>query len=140
MSEPTIVHKGHCRCGGVAVTASAPPHFTGYCHCDDCRRSAGGALIAFVGFNRDEISWDCAKSLARYENPPATRLFCNHCGTPVGYLDARLDDRIYFYTGFMTTPAAYPPASHAYVNEKLPWLAVDDDLPKAETTSVERPR
>ena len=134
----TVSHEGGCRCGAVRFSANAEPHFTSYCHCEDCRRSTGAPVAAFVGFYRSEVDWS-ADATASYSRPPATRLFCPQCGAPIGYRDDRLPDRIYFYTGAMDEPERFAPAQHAYAGEQLPWLALADDLPRQQATTVRRP-
>lgn len=136
--NPSSNHRGHCRCGAVAFTARAEPHFTSYCHCEDCRRATGAPVAAFVGFMRDEIEWD-RDGFATFGQPLVARLFCPQCGAPIGYCDERLPDRIYFYTTAMAEPERFPPTQHAYTGEQLPWLELADDLPRNAATTVQRP-
>lgn len=130
--------KGQCRCGAVRFAASTQPHTSSYCHCADCRRSTGGPVAAFVGFNETEVEWQ-AEGHAAWANPPVERLFCPNCGSPVGYRDDRLAGRIYFYTGILDAPEEFPPTIHAYAPQQLPWLELTDDLPRMDATSVDRP-
>ena len=74
-----------------------------------------------------------------YENGPVTRSFCGVCGSPIAYVDERLEDVIYFTLGAMDMPADFPPTLHAYVSEQLPFLRMSDDLPRHLKTSVKRP-
>ena len=129
---------GSCRCGAIRFSASAPPHFSGYCHCDDCRRATGAPVAAFVGFREGEVTW--TGEPAAYGAPPVSRLFCRDCGAPLGYRDARLDDRVYLYTAALDRPQDHPPQSHSYSGERLPWLRLADDLPGHPGTSVPRPK
>ena len=48
-------HTGHCLCGQTKYTASGQPSAAHACHCDDCRRFAGGAFIG-VDFETLNIS------------------------------------------------------------------------------------
>ena len=36
-ASDNTIHKGHCFCGAVEVTATGAPFAMGYCHCKDCR-------------------------------------------------------------------------------------------------------
>ena len=129
---------GSCRCGAIRFAASASPLFSGYCHCEDCRRAGGAPVIAFVGFRRADVDWS-GEEPARYGEPPVERLFCRTCGAPLGYRDERLADRIYLYTCALDRPQDHPPQSHSYAGERLPWLRLHDGLPEHETTAVRRP-
>ncbi|WP_027053778.1 GFA family protein [Mesorhizobium erdmanii] len=134
----TAPHAGGCRCGAVRFEASAEPHHVSYCHCGDCRRASGAPVSAFVGFPVDKVMFT-GKSLKMYENGPVTRSFCAICGSPIAYVDDRLEDDIYFMLGAMDMPAAFTPTQHAYVGEQLPFLHMSDDLPRHLKTSVTRP-
>ena len=132
------IHKGYCRCGGVTIEASGTPRFSGYCHCDDCRRSNGAALVAFVGFDHDQFSWTSSETLSSWQNGTFTRQFCKACGAPIAYLDAAAPELVFFYTAFMQEPANFPPQSHSYYSGKIDWLQLADDLPKHDKTSFPR--
>ncbi len=101
-----------------------------YCHCGDCRRATGAAVTVFVGFAEQGITFISTRPAAHRTRPDVERLFCRDCGTPVAYRDGRLEDRIYFYLGVMTTPDRYAPTCHAFVSEKLARVELDDTLPR----------
>jgi hypothetical protein len=127
-------HRGHCRCGSVVTVAHGEPQISVYCHCDDCRRSAGAPVIASVGFERLAVSWQADATLKRYRKGTATRLFCSHCGSPVAQEHDSADHMIFFNTGFMDNPNNYPPTYHTFAGQKLDWLELTDDLRKVEKT------
>ena len=70
---------------------------------------------------------------------PVIRTFCGTCGSPLSYVDARLEGQTYLMLGAMDSPENYTPTLHAYVHEKLPYLHFDDGLPCIEGASVPRP-
>lgn len=37
---------------------------------------------------------------------------------------------IHLYAASLSDPAAFEPAFHVHYEERLPWLHIDDDLPK----------
>ncbi|MCC0030236.1 MAG: GFA family protein [Brucellaceae bacterium] len=127
-------HRGHCRCGSVVLLAHADPDFSVYCHCDDCRRATGAPVLASIGFPNDAIEWESSKTLARYRNGTASRLFCSMCGSPVAQEHESAADRIFINTGFMDDPEAFPPTAHTFAGRQLSWLKLADDLPRAEKT------
>jgi hypothetical protein len=133
-----VSHIGGCRCGAVRFEAKAEPDHVSYCHCVDCRRASGAPFSAFVGFETRHVVFT-GKALKMFENGTATRSFCGVCGSPIAYVDERLEDHIYFVLGAMDRPEAFNPTVHAYVSQKLPWIVLCDGLPQHDRTSVPRP-
>ena len=131
-------HTGACRCGAVRFSASAEPHHVSYCHCADCRRASGAPVSAFVGFRTGEVSLE-GEALRHFENGPVSRSFCGTCGSPIAYVDARLEGRIYCMLGVMDHPENYQPTLHAWVSQQLPFVHMTDGLPRRTSTSVPRP-
>lgn len=128
------VHRGHCRCEGIVVEVNAEPEVSVYCHCDDCRRSAGAPVIAAVGFDKTAINWQTKETLATWINGTCTRLFCKRCGSPVAQEHESAPTRTYLNTCFMDEPERFPPNFHSYAPAQLPWLELTDDLPRKEKT------
>jgi hypothetical protein len=131
-------HAGGCRCSAVRFSATAEPHHVSYCHCADCRRASGAPVSAFVGFMRDDVEIT-GSTLRSFENGPVTRSFCGTCGSPIAYVDNRLEGRVWLMLGAMDHPASYKPSLHAYVSEQLPYVQMPDGLPRHLGTSVPRP-
>lgn len=129
--------QGGCRCGAVRVAARAEPFWCSWCHCSDCRKATGAPATVFVGF-RDADLDIAGSSLAVHRNDPVERLFCRECGTPVGYRDSRLAGETYLYLGVMDRPGRFRPTRHAFVSERLPFVSIDDGLPRFERFSIER--
>lgn len=130
------VHRGHCRCEGVVILAEGEPEASVYCHCDDCRRSAGAPLIAAAGFNKANVTWQAYKTLSTYVSGTCTRLFCKVCGSPVAQEHESASDMIFFNTGFMDEPENFPPTFHSFEAMQLSWLALNDTLPRYEKTKI----
>ena len=78
-------------------------------------------------------------TLQTFENGAVTRSFCAVCGSPIAYIDQRLEGRVFFMLGAMDRPANYPPTLHAYAREQLPFVHMPDELPRHPKTSVPRP-
>ncbi|RST80202.1 GFA family protein [Aquibium carbonis] len=133
----TVSHTGGCRCGAVRFETAVAPHHVSYCHCADCRRASGAPVSAFVGFPADGVRF-AAEEPRLFENGPVSRSFCATCGSPIAYVDARLENQIWFMLGAMDHPQDYKPTLHAYVREQLPYVHMSDDLPRLERSSVER--
>ena len=95
------------------------------------RRAGGGfrgwydSAVCFIG---------SAPSIYR-SSPHAERLFCDVCGTPLGYRDDRLPGETYFYTGVLDDPTPYAPDRQAFVDERLPWTPLNPHLPQHARSS-----
>ena len=125
-------------CGRTRFTIFSDPNFASYCHCDDCRASTGAAVSAFVGFETAHLVWQ-GEPLKQYPSSKGIlRGFCPECGTSMTYEDEKLPHDIYFYVGVFDDPDGLPMQSHSYVEEKLVWLHINDELPKEEGTAAPR--
>jgi len=82
--------KGRCYCGELRYEVHIPngkrPHYSGYCHCDSCRRAHAAPLYQVVIM---EASWfeitageDLLKDFTR-PGSRITRSFCSACGTRI---------------------------------------------------------
>jgi hypothetical protein len=76
--------KGNCLCGAVRITAKAMNIKVGACHCDMCRKWAGGPLM-MVDCGSD-VSFEGADNIATFSSSEwAERGFCSNCGTHLFY-------------------------------------------------------
>ncbi len=125
-------------CGRTRFTIFDQPNLATYCHCDDCRTSTGAAVSAFVGFETAHLVWQ-GEPLKQYRSSPTVlRGFCSECGTSMTYEDEKLPQHIYFYIGVFDDPDSLPMTNHSYVEQKLTWLKINDDLPSNTGTAVPR--
>lgn len=80
----SIQAKGHCLCGAVSIEAQSMSTNVGACHCNMCRRWAGGPLLAVDCKNDVNISG--LDSVSVYSSSDwAERGFCSACGTHLFY-------------------------------------------------------
>ena len=130
------LHAGVCRCGLISADMRAEPILRSYCHCRDCRKQTGAPVMAFVAFREQDVDWFGTPKTFR--SAGVERSFCEHCGSQIGYRDDKLPGEIYFSLGFMDDPEEYPPTLHAFEKRRLPFLHIDDDLPRFDGFSIER--
>lgn len=71
---------GRCLCGSVRFTAAPKEHIVGICHCEMCRRWAGGSFFAIdCG---DTVKFESTEDLAIYPSSEwGERGFCKKCGS-----------------------------------------------------------
>jgi len=64
---------------------------------------------------------------------------CGDCGSALLYEDAAIPaDDIYIAVAAFDDPGRLTPTAHAFWSSRLPWLMIDDDLPKFAGTSRRR--
>ncbi len=120
---------GGCLCGAVRYVASGEPVNVRVCHCEQCRRSTGGAFWARALYSQDDVAIEGAT--AGYPTSGwLERVFCPKCGATL--FSRSLDDRNVMGVSLVTLdhPAALAPTEHIFAEEMLPWLHLDDGLPR----------
>lgn len=130
--------RGHCLCGAIELRLRGDPISITYCHCESCRRATGSPLTVVVGYEVAQVSYPREKPRPFASSPGIDRPFCPHCGSRIGYSDARLPGKVYFHVGLLDKPERFAPTCHALAAERLPWLQIDDSLPQYAGFSVPR--
>ena len=65
----------------------------------------------------------------------AERGFCDRCGSTLTMHETVLDDRVQVALGSLDRPENVRPDDHVWTGSQLPWLRIDDDLPRFPRTS-----
>lgn len=63
----------------------------------------------------------------------AERGFCSRCGTTLTYATPARPGELDFTLATLDEPATLPPRMHIWVEDKLPWVKISDDLPQFAT-------
>ncbi len=128
---------GGCRCGAVRFRAEGEPLWVAHCHCADCRRATSSAMATYAGYPRERFTFTQGEP-GRYDSSPrVSRRFCGTCGTPLTYEGARWAGEIHVFVCAFDVPGVFQPTAHVYTERQLPWLHVDDGLPRFARTSAE---
>ncbi len=123
---------GGCLCGAVRYEAGEAPLRTAYCHCRMCQK-AGGAPFAVGVFFRSEAFRITRGEAKFYKSSDfAERGFCATCGSRLIYR-ACGDPFVSVEVGSLDRPGDVTPEYHTGVESRVPWLTVDDDLPRLRT-------
>jgi N-acetylglutamate synthase-like GNAT family acetyltransferase len=124
---------GHCLCGKVRYAFSGAPNWQGHCHCESCRRATGSGMASFLGVSDGAWRWTGGTPACFASSPGVRRHFCPHCGTPMAYASDRWPGEIHFHAGTLDDPAAFQPTAHDMAHERLPWVMLNDGLPRHHT-------
>ena len=129
MGEETVPTTGGCLCGAVRYETKATPIGACHCHCEQCRRHTGAVFASAVGFSTEEISWTNEQPSMYRSSENCGRLFCSRCGSALAqqWLDIGM---LWPLIGTLDHPESVLPEFHMFTEEQIPWLKLDDGLPR----------
>ena len=124
---------GGCVCGGTRYVLKSRPFALVECHCIDCRRSAGAPYVTWGSVARVDlvITKGEARKIA-YAN--RIRCFAACCGTHLFFEDADDSEAIDVTIGSLDDPTPFAPQKVIWLEDKLPWVTIDDSLPRFQKT------
>lgn len=140
MSDSRV--RARCHCGGVVLMLALPSRMCGHCHCESCRRIHAAAFVTWTGFVRDQVRVESGQDMLRAyaSSPNVTRQFCGRCGTQLLYVSSDEPEKVYIPRAAILeaeadaddTSIAFDrePECHVNMADAVPWLSVDDALPK----------
>ena len=130
-SKKDPVATGGCLCGGIRFDAWDEPLMVGYCHCRFCQLATGAPLNAAVVYRPHAVQFHGTPKVYT-SSLIAKRAFCGECGTSLYTIHYAPDTGDYcaIRLATMDHPEDFPPTSHYGVESKIPWLDVNDDLPR----------
>lgn len=105
---------GGCQCGRVRYRVTLENDDAYLCHCRMCQRATGGFAAAFVGAQKDSVTWESPPDWYR-SSPIAHRPFCSVCGTPLGFAFMEGGTHFDLTVGSFDDPSQFVPTSHSGV-------------------------
>ena len=118
------------RCGAVRYEIGKPTD-NWYCHCENCRRSTGAPVTAWAMTPIESLSWSSGEQARHESSPGVYRGFCRDCGTPISYETLYQGAPVFcVLTSTLDHPEQNPPTRHVFDSERIPWLTVNDELPR----------
>ena len=60
------------------------------------------------------------------------REFCANCGTQIAFRASQNPRTVDVNVGALAEPARFPPEKHIYCKSAIPWLSLEDELPRFE--------
>jgi len=114
----------------------------GYCHCSICRRSSGAPVMAWV--NTPRVGFRLLRGTPRFVATSAEfrRAFCADCGTIMWTesIEPQRWNMVSVHHGTIGRAAEIEPASHLCFDDRLPWLQIDDAIPRTARSMLLHPR
>ncbi len=124
---------GGCLCGAIRYQISAPAFDIAYCHCRMCQRFTGGQIVAGAHFPIEAFRVTQGDLKYYRSSPIAERGFCADCGSSMIYralVKAEWSDWCWVMLANMDNPEIFTPTWHLGIESQMPWLDVQDDLPR----------
>ena len=121
-------YEGGCLCGKIRWRASGKELYAMHCHCGQCKKHTGSAFATGAVFKPGDVAWVNEEPTFYQSSQNVKRGFCSRCGSPVSW--HYLDDEIALYLGSFDHPEEIQPSAHMMTEKQLPWLKIDDGLPR----------
>lgn len=86
-------------------------------------------MTTYVGLFEGTWRWVGKPASTYASSPGVQRFFCARCGTPVAFISERFTGKMHFYAAALDDPEAFAPEGHSFIDNKLSWLHLADDLP-----------
>ncbi len=133
-------YEGGSLCGA-ARYAFADVFDCGYCHCSICRRTSGAPVIAWVNAPRAAFRVLQGSPRLVVTSTEFQRAFCDQCGTLMWTesIDPARWHRVSVHHGTIDRAAEIEPVVHICHADRLPWLRIDDALPRGEGSTLSHP-
>jgi hypothetical protein len=124
---------GGCVCGGTRYVLKSRPFALIDCHCIDCRRSAGAPYVTWGSVPREDlvVTKGEARKIAYADR---IRSFAACCGTHLFFEDTKNSDMIDVTIASLDEPASFAPQKAIWLEDKLPWVKLDESLPMFQKT------
>jgi hypothetical protein len=129
--------RGSCLCGGVRFELDDTPDRLRFCHCESCKKLAGGAATANVRARSAAIRIVAGEDLVQTYQPPegSAKTFCLACGSNLFGGGWPESEHCSVRITTLEDPPAGMPVAHIYVRSVAPWETLPDDGGKRfETT------
>lgn len=130
--------EGGCLCGKVRFRVEGAPKWAAHCHCNSCRKFTGSIFATYAGYETGAVTQLGAAPVRHHSSPGVTRSFCGQCGTAISYESERWPGEIHLLVGAFDDAGIFEPEAHVYWAERVPWLEMDDGLPKYDTVSSDQ--
>lgn len=132
------VRKGGCGCGHVRYGVEGEPIFVNNCHCRLCQRQTGSTSVVNAFFESEAVTL-LEGELTEHEvaagsGGPHIICRCSQCGSALWSHYPRLGRLgLGLRVGTMDDPGAFTPDAVIFAENKMPWVALPQDIPAFET-------
>ena len=134
----SVLLQGGCPCDAVRFQITEV-FDTGYCRCNRCREQTGAPVSAFVVVPRAAVTLLTGELVAEPWERLGQGMICESCRGKVCF-DMGDRNLVSIGIGRLDEPARVRPTFHQCVSSKLPWLEIDDSLPRFGENTISHPK
>jgi hypothetical protein len=126
------MYTGSCLCGGVTFEIAGELAPIQICHCQQCRKAQGTALVTNIPVETGTLHWISGETLLKSyaSSPGKQRVFCRECGSPVYSSHEKKPGVVRIRAGLLNEPLDTRPAFHIYTDSACNWWSIEDGLPQ----------
>jgi hypothetical protein len=129
--------EGGCLCAAIRYRFTDAPLAQSRCHCRSCRLASGAPSVAWVVVRYSDFKIASGRPNRFRSSPHVMRTFCGRCGTPLAYQHDDSLDTIDDTTATLDRPEQFPPAREIWIEHKLSWESLNQDLRHYPRSSAE---
>ena len=122
--------EGGCFCGAIRYRIDGTLGRVTHCHCVHCRRTSGAPFVTWAEFDAARFRIVKGTPGRCATRPPVTRQFCRDCGTQLTFRDEEDPGVIDVTAASLDTPESLQPEDHVWADRMLPWIRMEDGLPR----------
>ena len=127
------MREGGCQCGAIRYSIDKQPKFTFACHCTDCQRRSGSAVVVSL------LIPDSSFHITSGNLTPQTRTndngrvlkhwFCSECGTQILGMERGTSPDLYqtVRVGTLDNSRGLPPPVHIWTRSAQDWFVFPHD-------------
>lgn len=122
---------GSCYCGAVQFRVDMPTLFNAHCHCTMCQRIHGAAYVTWIGVPQAQLRVVAGAEVLREfaSSAHGRRSFCPTCSSSLFCRSSHHPERVDVVVANLHGPVDQLPSVHAYFNNRIAWVQVNDGLP-----------
>jgi adenylate cyclase len=130
--DPAPLAGGGCMCGAVRYEISQPAIGTGLCHCRMCQKFNSAPFSVWTTFPIEAVRLTRGEPKYYTSSPIGERGFCAECGASLTmrYHAPEHSDVLAILASTLDHPEDYAPNRHGGTESKMPWLDLNDSLPR----------
>jgi class 3 adenylate cyclase len=130
--DTTSLVTGRCMCGEICYEINQPVIETGLCHCRMCQRFNSAPFSVWAVFPVEAVRFTRGEPKYYTSSRIGERAFCPNCGSSLAmrYYAPDRSDILAILASTLDHPEDYAPTRHLGMEGKMPWLDMNDSLPR----------
>jgi ADP-ribosyl-[dinitrogen reductase] hydrolase len=131
--------RGQCLCGAIAYEVTQLDGAIVHCHCTTCREAHASAFACTARVARAHFRWLRGEDRLRaYKSSPGkVRRFCSVCGSHL-VAERQAQTHVILRAATLDDDPGTTPAMHIWTSHDVPWLNLDDAVPRFDAFPSER--